>query len=235
MSRHSLPAESPLPTRRVAIPTRRVAIPARRIAIPARRIAIPAPSSRHLGLAALSALLLLAGCSSSDSDAGSETESEPAATASGTSAAESTVNPCDSLDAAAVSAALGATVTAETGTTDTPRCALLPAQDGDPTFEMSYLWFDQGLDAAWQTIGADVEGTVSTPEVAGADDVRVVVNSSESAYAVSAFLQNGDLIQTVNALALDPTDGPAVDAAVTEILTELSAGAPSSSQSGTAE
>ena len=62
-----------------------------------------------------------------------------------------------------------------------------------------------------------------TPTIPGADDARVVVNQSPQAYAVSAFLQNGSLIQTVNALALPPYDGPAVLRAVELILTQLSA------------
>jgi hypothetical protein len=71
-------------------------------------------------------------------------------------------------------------------------------------------------------------GTVSRPSIAGADDARLVVNDSRSAYAVSAFLQNGTLIQTVNALALPPYDGPRMVRATKVLLAQLSAAAPDS-------
>ena len=181
---------------------------------------------RALLAGGVAAAIVLAGCSGGSeptSDPVSDSGSTPDASAS---TAEASFNPCDSLDADAISAALGATVTIETGTVDTPRCALLPAQEGDPTFELSYQWFDQGLAAAWDTINPSDDAPVSTPDIPGADDARVVSYTAQSAYAVSAFLQNGALIQTVNALALDPSDAATVDAAMTEILTELSAGAP---------
>jgi hypothetical protein len=66
-------------------------------------------------------------------------------------------------------------------------------------------------------------GKVSRPRVPGADDTRLVVNDSGSAYAVSAFLQNGTLIQTVNALALAPYDGPRMLRATDVLLRQLSA------------
>lgn len=172
--------------------------------------------------------LLFAGCSSHGADPAPAPAASGASGASGatTAATEPAFNPCDSIDATAVSAALGATVTKETGTAEAPRCALVPQADGDPAFELSYLWFDQGLDAAWKTLKPSGDAPVTSPAIAGAEDTRVVAYTAEAAYAVSAFMQNGALIQTVNALALDTATAPAVDAAVTEILTELSAGAP---------
>jgi hypothetical protein len=138
------------------------------------------------------------------------------------SASPAALNPCDGVDVGAVSRALGARLRKETGTASSPRCALIPVQKGGPTFELSYLWFDQGLEAAWSTMKVPA-GTVSRPAVAGADDARMVVNRSEAAYAVSAFLQNGKLIQTVNALALRPYDGPRVLRATHVLLGQLSA------------
>jgi hypothetical protein len=132
------------------------------------------------------------------------------------------VNPCDGVDAAAVSRALGWQLQKQTGTASSPRCALTPVKKGGPTFELSYLWFDQGLEAAWSTIQVPA-GTVTRPRIPGADDARLVVNDSGSAYAVSAFLQNGDLIQTVNALALPPYDGTKVLRATKVLLAQLSA------------
>ncbi|GAB7003619.1 hypothetical protein JCM18899A_10900 [Nocardioides sp. AN3] len=174
-------------------------------------------------------LVLLAACSTHDgpstaASAGAASSSRSASDASSPSAttSEPDINPCDGVDAAAVARVLGAQLRKETGTADSPRCALLPVTKGGPTFELSYLWFDQGLEAAWSTMKVPA-GTVSQPKVAGADDARLVVNSSPSAYAVSAFLQNGKLIQTVNALALPPYDGPRVLRATRVLLGQLSA------------
>lgn len=168
-------------------------------------------------------LLLAAGC-------GGGGDPEPAATPSlppghGSVASPSdgatVFNPCDAVDAAAVSAALGAEVRVEKGTSTNVRCALLPAEEGKPTFELSYLWFDGGLAAAWETMQIPA-GNVRNPDIPGADDARMVVNETPDAYAVSAFLQNGELIQTVNALALSPYDGPRVARAVETLLAQLS-------------
>ena len=179
------------------------------------------------GLAVLLPGGLLAGCSSDgDQPSASATTASPSASPS-----TPTFNPCAGVDAAAVSHALGAELTKETGTASKPRCALLPVKKGGPTFELSYLWFDQGLEAAWSTIQVPA-GRVSRPSVAGADDTRLVVNDSKSAYAVSAFLQNGKLIQTVNALALAPYDGPRVVRATKVLLGQLSAAAPGSPPAG---
>lgn len=163
--------------------------------------------------------------SAASSDAASVTPSaSPSSTAS---AAAKAFNPCDSLSAKKVSRALGATVRITKGTADTPRCALLPAKKGDPTFELSYLWFDGGLESAWRTMGVHT-GTVTSPHVAGADDARQVVQRTSAAYAVSAFLQNGSLIQSLNGLAPAPYRVKPMERATAEILRELSAGAPAS-------
>lgn len=180
---------------------------------------------------------LLAGCggsdASSDPKAGTSGASSPVSTAAsaGTSPTGSpsaaAFNPCDSLSAAKVSRALGEKVTITKGTAETPRCALLPKRKNGPTFELSYLWFDGGLESAWKTMQIPA-GTVSTPTVPGADDARQVVQRTSNAYAVSAFLQNGSLIQSVNGLALAPYRAKAITRATGEILAELSAGAPHS-------
>jgi hypothetical protein len=179
------------------------------------------------GLAALLVGGLLAGCSSDDSPASDGGPRATSATASPTgpttgSPAEPAFNPCDGVDAAAVSQALGSELTKQTGTAEAPRCALLPEQEGGPTFELSYLWFDQGLEAAWSSMKVPA-GKVSSPRIPGADDARLVVNESGSAYAVSAFLQNGDLIQTVNAFVLSPYDGSGLLRATNVLLRQLSA------------
>lgn len=175
-----------------------------------------------LAAAAAAAVLLLSGCGGESDPGASPTPASSTGADASASPTATPFNPCDALDAGAVSAALGDQVRVEKGSDTNVRCALLPVEEGRPTFELSYLWFDGGLAAAWETMELPA-GEVRTPQIAGADDARLVVNASEQAYAVSAFLQNGKLIQTVNALALPPYDGAAVLRAVEVVLTQLSA------------
>jgi len=163
-------------------------------------------------LSVLTSGLVLAGCSSDD---------DPASTP----APSPTVdlwNPCEGLDAARVSAALGAEVTRETGTEDDPRCALLPADEGDAVLTVTYQLAAGGLDEIWATMG-QIDGIVTEPAVAGSDDVRFVVNTRQKGLAVTGFVQNGDLIQVVNAVDPRPYERDAVVAAALLVLRELSA------------
>src|SRR5690606_32526175 len=121
----------------------------------ARRLLVP--------VAAVVLLGPVAGCSSDEPAAQAKPTAPATPTATATPSAP-TFNPCGGVDAAAVSQALGAELRKETGTADSPRCALLPEQRGGPTFELSYLWFDQGLEAAWSTMTVPA-GTVSRPAV----------------------------------------------------------------------
>lgn len=174
-------------------------------------------------------LLLLAGCGGAEDPEAAATPADPHTAAASSSAAGSPsadpelFNPCDSLDAAAVSARLGSPVRVSTGTADAPRCALLPEAEGGPTFEVSYMRFPAGLDKAWETMDLS-EDAVTSPDVPGTEAARMVTNRTDGAYAVTAFIENGDLVQAVNALALAPYDTAAVDAAVAEVLAQLSAG-----------
>jgi len=181
---------------------------------------------RRLATVTLVALFALAGCGSSSPSAGPSTGPSTSGSAPATPTTPA-FNPCDGLDAKPVSKALGAELTVTTGTADAPRCALLPVTKGGPTFELSYLRFDGGLDAAWKTMQIPA-GTVSEPHIAGADDAREVAQQTSSALAVSAFLQNGSLIQSVNGLALAPYHPARVQRAIRAILTQLSAKAPAS-------
>lgn len=193
---------------------------------------------RVVSVFAVTALAVpLAGCGGSSNDAsptspassassGAASGASGAASPSASTSAAATFNPCDSLSAAKISRALGAKVRINKGTATTPRCALLPVKKNGPTFDMSYLFFDGGLDAAWKTLTDKPAGTVTEPEVPGADAAKLVVQRKKSGYVVSAFLQNGSLIQSVNGVALPPYDAQGMARATTEILAQLSAGAP---------
>src|SRR5262249_9144006 len=144
--------------------------------------------------------------------AGSPTAS---ATTSASATAGTTFNPCDGLDVAAISKTLGSPLKVATGTASTPRCALLPKKTGGPTFDASYLGFDGGLDEAWKTTTDKPAGTITEPTIKGADATKLIVQRKKNGYVVSAFMQNGDLIQSLNGVALPPYDAPAMERATT--------------------
>lgn len=175
---------------------------------------------RYVVLApALLALLSLTAC-------GADDPADPSASASSSGkASEETFNPCDGLDIAPVEEALGAELRVEKGTSAAPRCALLPKDSGGTAYELNYLPFQGTLAEAWKTM--DVQsGDVSEPKVEGADDARLVKQQGVSSYAVTGFVQNGNLIQSFNSVDLEPYDGDAMDRAAQALLEQLSANAP---------
>ena len=131
-------------------------------------------------------------------------------------------NPCDALDEKGVSRAFGTSAAEDAGTATSPSCSFRPKADGDPVVDANYLLFPEGLDAAWETMGRSETATVTTPKVRGADDTRLVVDSDAQQLYVSGFVQNGDLIQTVDAVDPKPFDRRQVVDAVTWALGELS-------------
>lgn len=180
-------------------------------------------TSARLGLPALLPALLLvvaaalAACGSGGS--GSST-ADPSATPSWPA-----FDPCDGLDPAPVSSALGHGLKVDRGTKASARCALLPLEKGGPTYSLNYLWFTGGLDAAFDTMKIPA-GTVSRPTVPGADAARLIVQQTPKAYAVTGFVQNGNLIQSVNGLALKPYDAGRTRRATLVLLAQMSANAP---------
>jgi hypothetical protein len=140
-----------------------------------------------------------------------------------------TVQPCDAIDAAKVGAVLGYAMTKNTGSADAPSCALTPAVKGGAIFQFNYdWWFQGGLDAAWKTIAASVQGEVADVTVPGADGAKLVTQETKKAAYVTGFVQNGTLIQVANGVAL-PRDMAKLKAATLEVMAEISAGAPSPS------
>lgn len=170
----------------------------------------------------LLALLALAACGAkepvtSPSSSASTAPSSPLASAA-------TFNPCDGLDIAPVEKALGARLRVEKGTSAAPRCALLPEESGGTAYELNYLPFKGTLAEAWETM--DVEsGEVEEPGIEGAADARLVTQEGSSSYAITGFVQNGNLIQSFNSVDLDPYDAAAMDRAALALLEQLSANA----------
>ncbi len=164
-------------------------------------------------LVALALALPLAGC-------GGDDEGPPPAAPTPT---EALWNPCDALDAKEVGRELGATVTEDDGTPTAPRCAFTPELDGDPVVDANYQIFPEGLDEAWRTMGRPKGARVTRPRVPGADATRLVVDSDHAQLYVSGFVQNGDIIQTVDAVDPRPFDRARLSRAVVWALGELSA------------
>lgn len=132
-------------------------------------------------------------------------------------------NPCDALDATAVGREFGAALTEDDGTPTAPLCSFQPTTAGDPVVDANYQIYAAGLDKIFEELGGSETATVATPKVRGADDARVVVDTDDDQLYVSGFVQNGELIQTVDAIDPAPYDRHRVVRAVTWVLVRLSA------------
>ncbi|WP_395690178.1 DUF3558 family protein [Nocardioides sp.] len=172
-----------------------------------------------VALAVVAAAGALAGCSSGSSGA-------PAAASSLASrAGDVTWNPCDGLTPAQVSRIAGTAMTEQTGTADQPRCTFTPVRKGGPAYDVSYLFFDGGLDAALASMGA--AGRQLRPvEVPGADAARVAVKPRPSGILVTGFVQTGGVVQSVNAAQLAPYDQEQLVSSTTALLAALAKAAP---------
>jgi hypothetical protein len=176
---------------------------------------------RTLLVAALAATAtVLAGCSSDGSD---PSPASPHAS----DIAGVAWSPCDTLTAASVSRLVGAAVKEDNGTIDTPRCTFTPARTGGAAYDVSYLWFDGGLDAALDAMGA-TGAQLKPVDVAGADAARLVVSAEKSGVLVTGFVQTAGLVQSVNAVQLAPYDEQQVAAGSKALLAELARHAPTS-------
>jgi len=173
-----------------------------------------------LGATAAVALLLLAGCSSDDAtDKPSAQESQAAAVA---------WSPCDALTAESVAKLVGEPLNEADGSADQPRCTFTPQRKGGAAYDLSYLWFDGGLDAALTAMGAAGD-QLESADVPGAEAARIVVDAQgDKGLLVTAFVQTKGLVQSVNAVQLAPYDEKAVVAGTKALLAELAAQAPAS-------
>jgi len=168
---------------------------------------------RTVAAVAVAALLpLLAGCGGDDGDppSAAPTQTEPL------------WNPCDALGAQGVGRRLGTPVVEENGTPTEPRCSFKPEREGDPVVAATYQIFPAGLEEAWQTMGRSRTATVTQPPVPGATATRLVVEVDHGQLFVTGFVQNGDLIQTVNAIDPEPFDRKRVTDTVVWALGRLS-------------
>ena len=163
-------------------------------------------------------LLALAGCSSDGSPHG-ESSADPS------DIMGVAWSPCDDLTAASVGRLVGSGVQEDNGATGAPRCTFTPAEVGGPAYDLSYLWFDGGLDAALDTMGAT--GAQLKPiDVDGADAARIVVRAQDNGVLVTGFVQTDGLVQSVNAAQVAPYDEKQVVAGTKALLAELATHAP---------
>ena len=185
-------------------------------------------SRRSLATAAVLVVSLgaLSACGGDDP----ETESTPDVAAAhggadpeaSTSAQPEAWNPCDGLRVGRLATVLGTDLEPDRGTPEAPRCALLPAQKGGPVLDANYMVFADGLDAAWETMGAPEDGDVTAPTIPGADAARLVVATDKEGVAATGFVQNGSLIHVVNAADTAPYDRDALVEGVTTAMAQLS-------------
>jgi hypothetical protein len=168
---------------------------------------------RTLALAAVAAVLLT-GCSTAE---------DPAPTTADVAGAG--WSPCDELTAAQVGAIAGAGLRMRTGTEESPICRFVPKAEGGPIYDVSYLFFDGGLDTALDAMGT-VGTQLTSVDVPGAEAARLAVRERRSGIAVTGFVQTDGLVQSVNAVHLNPYDRDAMVSSTTELMALLVENAP---------
>ena len=134
-------------------------------------------------------------------------------------------SPCDGVTAAEVSRIAGEPMTAQTGTAEEPRCVFTPETEGGVAFDVNYLLFDGGLDAALHSMGA-ASSRLRPVDVPGADAARVAVRERESGVLVTGFVQTDGLVQSVNAVQIAPYDKDELVTSTTGLLAALARTAP---------
>lgn len=179
----------------------------------------------------LAAVLTTAAVAAGCSDGGADTRPPHATSSASTapSAAQAGWSPCDGLTAASVSALVGDRVRENDGSSSQPRCTFTPVATGGAAYDLSYLWFDGGLEAALDAMGA-AGSQLRSVQVPGADAARLVVRASKDGVLVTGFVQTGGLVQSVNAAQLAPYRRTRVVAGTTALLGELARQAPASQE-----
>lgn len=163
---------------------------------------------------AVAMAVLLTGCATSE-------DPEPTAA----DAAGVDWSPCDKLTARQVAALAGERMKENTGTTDAPRCVFLPVAKGGAAYDVSYLFFDGGLDTALDAMGT-VSEQLESVEVAGADAARLAVRERNDGILVTGFVQTDGLVQSVNAVRLEPYDRDTMVESTMELMALLVEHAP---------
>jgi hypothetical protein len=175
---------------------------------------------RQRALLPAAALLsvLAVGCSSSSSSS----DGKPATPPGHPSTAPAVWNPCDGLAPRRVARLFRTEFTVDAGTSSQPACRFTPTADGDAAIDVNYQIFAGTLVELFKTFGASQPTTeVTTVKVSEADDARVVVDVVDDTLLVTGFVQNGRLVQVVNAVDPAPYPRAAVVDAVIAVLGDL--------------
>ena len=170
-------------------------------------------------LLAVAMTVALTACSAEDA----EPEAPDAADVS--DAAGVSWSPCDELTAKQVGAIAGEAVKENNGTEDAPRCVFLPVEKGGPAYDVSYLFFDGGLDTALDAMGTVAE-QLEPVDVPGAEAARIAVRERTDGILVTGFVQTEGLVQSVNAVQLEGFDRDRLVTSTTALLAELARQAP---------
>jgi hypothetical protein len=142
-------------------------------------------------------------------------------------------NPCDALDSSFIEKTFGTIAEEDDGEPTAPLCRFAPEKEtGQPVVTANYLLFAGSLDDAWDTMEPPDSADIREPEIANADDAKIVVAVVKKQLYVDGFVQNGDLIQQVEVVAPSPYDEAQVVAGVEQALTRLSAHAEESGVEG---
>ena len=134
-------------------------------------------------------------------------------------------SPCDDLTAQQVGEIAGQPLTEENGTEESPRCSFLPKEKGGPAYDVSYLFFDGGLDTALDAMGT-VGEQLESVDVPGAEAARIAVRERNGGILVTGFVQTDGLVQSVNAVQLKGYDRDAMVESTTGLMALLAGNAP---------
>lgn len=138
-------------------------------------------------------------------------------------------NPCDGLRTSDVEKQFDTTLDLNTGTPTAPLCRFTPVDEGDPVVDANYLLFPEGLEAAIETFPeTSADARITVVDVPRADDARLVVSHSHGTVLVTGFVENGDLIQVVNAVDPPPRGRTSLVAGVRALMSDLAAHADAS-------
>ncbi len=162
---------------------------------------------------ALAATLAVSGCSGDD-----VAPRPPAPTAT-----EALWNPCDGLDTARLERLLDTRLTTRTGTDSSPQCSFAPAEKGRPAIDVNYQLYPGTLDELFGSFGTSTGTEVRDLDLPDADGARLVVSVDDDTLAVTGFVQNGELVQLVNAVDPRPYERKRLALAVRVMLRDLAA------------
>ena len=170
-------------------------------------------------LAAALVGVLTAGCSSSPASDG-----KPATPPGHPTTAPSVWNPCDGLRPKRVARLFRTTFTVDAGTPGEPACRFTPTAEGEVGLDVNYQIITGSLEELFETFGDAKPSTeVATVRVPASDDARIVVDVVDETLLVTGFVQNGRLVQVVNALDPSPAPRKQVVDAVRAVLADLAA------------